>query len=57
MVELLSPFFSLYGMCLSVAVAATWLFHRARGRAAEDEQAMRGAAFMRSAQLFVRRVR
>jgi hypothetical protein len=57
MVELLSPFFSLYGVCLSVAVAAIWLFNRARSRAAEDEQVMRDAAFTRSAQLFVRRVR
>jgi hypothetical protein len=57
MIEMLSPFFSLYGVYVAVAVGGTWLFHRVRTRAAEDEQTMRDAAFTRSAQLFVRRVR
>ena len=57
MIEMLSPFFSLYGVYVGVAVGATWLFHCVRARSAEDEQTMRDAAFTRSAQLFVRRVR
>ena len=57
MIELLRPFFSLYGVYVTVAVAATWYVHRVGSRAAEDEQTMRDAAFTRNAQLFVRRVR
>lgn len=57
MIELLRPFLSLHGVYVAVAVAAAWYVHRVRGRAAEDEQTMRNAAFTRSAQLFVRRVR
>jgi len=42
--EVLQPFFSLYGWCLAICLVVVWYVHRVRKKAAEDEQEMSEAA-------------